>query len=79
MPDDIDAAQALSIFQTNAKRYPNQWPVHVGLMRGYAAVGDAKKALEEARLALPQAPDEPNKKSIADAIAKLEKGDTKIN
>ncbi len=73
------AQQALSIFQTNAKRYPNQWPVHVGLMRGYAAVGDAKKALEEARLALPQAPDEVNKKSIADAIARLEKGDTKIN
>jgi hypothetical protein len=71
--------QALAIFQTNAKRYPNQWPVHVGLMRGYAGVGDAKKALAEARLALPQAPDEPNRKGIADAIAKLEKGDTKIN
>ena len=73
------AEQALSVFQTNAKRFPNQWPVHVGLMRGYAATGDAKKALAEARLALPQAPDEPNKKGLADAIAKLEKGDTKIN
>jgi hypothetical protein len=73
------AQQALSIFQTNAKRFPNQWPVHVGLMRGYAAAGDAKKSLAEARLARPQAPDEPNKKAIADAIAKLEKGDTKIN
>jgi hypothetical protein len=73
------AQQALSIFQTNAKRFPNQWPVHVGLMRGYAGVGDAKKALEEARLALRQAPDEPNKKVLTEAIAKLEKGDTKIN
>ena len=71
--------QALSIFQTDAKRFPGQWPVHVGLMRGYAAAGDAKKALDEGRLALKQAPDEPNKKGIADAIAKLEKGDTKIN
>ena len=71
--------QALSIFQTNAKRFPNQWPVHVGLMRGYAGVGDAKKALEEGRLALAQAPDEPNKKGLSEAIAKLEKGDTKIN
>jgi tetratricopeptide (TPR) repeat protein len=71
--------QALSIFQTNAKRFPDRWPVHVGLMRGYAGVGDAKKALEEARLALKQAPDEPNKKGLMDAIAKLEKGDTKIN
>ncbi|HQQ78698.1 MAG TPA: DUF2911 domain-containing protein [Thermoanaerobaculia bacterium] len=71
--------QAMKVFQLNAKRYPNQWPVHVGLMRGYAAAGDAKKALAEARLALPQAPDPGNKKGLEDAIAKLEKGDTKIN
>ena len=71
--------QALSVFQTNAKRFPNQWPVHVGLMRGYAGVGDAKRALEEGRLALKQAPDEPNKKVLLEAIARLEKGDTKIN
>lgn len=73
------AQQALAVFQTNAKRFPGQWPVHVGLMRGYAGVGDAKKALEEGRLALKQAPDEGNRKSIEGAIAKLEKGDTKIN
>ncbi len=73
------AQQALGIFQTNAKRFPDKWPVHVGLMRGYAGVGDAKKALEEGRLALKQAPDEPNKKVLTEAIAKLEKGDTKIN
>lgn len=71
--------QAMGIFRANAKRFPNQWPVHVGLMRGYAGVGDAKKALEEGRLALKQAPDEPNKKVLTEAIAKLEKGDTKIN
>jgi tetratricopeptide (TPR) repeat protein len=71
--------QALRIFQMNAKRFPNQWPVHVGLMRAYAATGDAKKALEEARLALKQAPDEGNKKSLQGAIEKLEKGDAKIN
>jgi hypothetical protein len=76
---DGKALQALSVFQTNARRFPNQWPVHVGLMRGYAAVGDAKKALEEGRLAIKQAPDEPNKKVLTEAIAKLEKGDTKIN
>jgi hypothetical protein len=48
-------------------------------MRGYAGVGDAKRALEEGRLALKQAPDEPNKKVLLEAIARLEKGDTKIN
>ena len=48
--------EALKVFQLNAKRFPNQWPVHVGLMRGYAAMGDKKKALAEAKLALAQAP-----------------------
>lgn len=71
--------QALRIFQTNAKRFPDQWPVHVGLMRAYAATGDAKKSLEEARLALKQAPDEGNKKNLQGVLEKLEKGDTKIN
>jgi hypothetical protein len=71
--------QALTIFQTNAKRFPDKWPVHVGLMRAYAATGDAKKALEEARLALKQAPDEGNRKNLESLIVKLEKGDTKIN
>lgn len=66
--------QALKVFQTNAKRFPNQWPVHVGLMRGYAATGDKKKALEEARLALAQAPDELNKKSLQNMVKLLEEG-----
>ena len=46
-----------TIFILNAKKHPDQWPVHVGLMRGYASVGDTKKALAEAKLALAQAPD----------------------
>ena len=68
------AQQALGIFQTNAKRFPNQWPVHVGLMRGYAAVGDAKKALEEARLAVKQAPDEGNRKNLEGLIVEAREG-----
>jgi hypothetical protein len=66
--------EAFKLFQLNAKRYPNQWPVHVGLMRGYAAMGDKKKALEEARLALPQAPDAGNKKNLEGLIKQLEEG-----
>jgi DUF2911 family protein len=66
--------QALRVFQLNAKRFPNQWPVHVGLMRGYAATGDKKKALEEGRLALAQAPDEGNKKNLQNLVKQLEEG-----
>ena len=66
--------EALRVFQINAKRFPNQWPVHVGLMRGYAAVGDTKKALAEAKLAAAQAPDPANKKNLEGLIQKLEAG-----
>ena len=66
--------QALTIFILNAKKHPDQWPVHVGLMRGYASVGDKKKALAEAKLALAQAPDPGNKKNLEGIITKLEAG-----
>ena len=66
--------EALQIFQLNARRFPNEWPVHVGLMRGYAAVGDNKRALQEARLAVAQAPDELNRKSLQAAVKTLEEG-----
>jgi hypothetical protein len=66
--------EAMKLFQLNAKRFPNQWPVHVGLMRGYAAMGDKKKAIEEGKLALAQAPDGGNKKNLQTLIKQLEEG-----
>jgi hypothetical protein len=66
--------EALRVWQLNAKRYPDQWPVHVGLMRGYSAMGDQKKALAEAKLALAQAPDEPNRKNLEGLVKQLEAG-----
>jgi tetratricopeptide (TPR) repeat protein len=64
--------EAMRIFELNAKKHPNVWPVHVGLARGYAALGRNKEALAEARLALPQAPDEGNRQGIANLIKELE-------
>jgi DUF2911 family protein len=66
--------EAVRVFQFNAKRFPNEWPVHVGLMRGYAALGDKKKAAAEAKLALAQAPDDANKKNLERLIKQLESG-----
>ncbi len=66
--------EAMRVWQLNAKRYPNQWPVHVGLMRGYSAMGDQKKALAEAKLALAQAPDDPNRKNLEGLVKQLEAG-----
>jgi tetratricopeptide (TPR) repeat protein len=66
--------EALRIWEANAKRHPDVWPVHVGLARGYSAVGRYQDALKHAKLALAQAPDDTNKKSLTDGIAKLEAG-----
>jgi tetratricopeptide (TPR) repeat protein len=66
--------EALAIFEKNHKKHQGAWPTNVGMMRGYSANGDYKKALEFAKLALPQAPDDLNKQSLAEAIKKLEAG-----
>lgn len=66
--------EAVAVFEMNFKKHNGIWPTHVGLMRGYSAMGDLKKALEHAKVALTQAPDEVNKKSVTDAIKKLEEG-----
>jgi hypothetical protein len=66
--------EALEIFKHNAEKNKNEWVVHVGLVRGYSAVGNYKKALEAAEVALPKAPDELNKKNIANMIETLKKG-----
>ena len=66
--------EAMRVFQLNARKFPDQWPVHVGLMRGYSAMGDQKKALAEAKLALAQAPDPANKKNLEGLVKQLEEG-----
>ena len=66
--------EALKVFRLNFERNGDQWPVHVGLARGYAANGDSKQALEHARKALSQAPDELNRKNLEAMVAALEAG-----
>jgi hypothetical protein len=66
--------EAMKVFELNAKRHPDVWPVHVGLARGHAALGHNKEALAEAKLALKQAPDEGNRKNLEGLIKQLENG-----
>ncbi|MEO8661827.1 MAG: DUF2911 domain-containing protein [Bryobacteraceae bacterium] len=66
--------EALEVFQLNAERNGDAWPVHVGLARGYAANGDLAKALEHARKAAAQAPDDVNKKNLEAMVKSLEAG-----
>jgi hypothetical protein len=66
--------EALEIFQFNYKTYGDTWPTHVGLARGYAAVGEPKQALEHAKKALTQAPDDLNRQSLTAMVQALEAG-----
>jgi tetratricopeptide (TPR) repeat protein len=67
-------SEAMAIFEMNHKKHNGAWPTNGGLMRGYSASGNLKKALEYAKLALAQAPDDVNKRFIESAIKSLEEG-----
>jgi Flp pilus assembly protein TadD len=71
--------EALEVFKYNAERNGDTWPVHVGLARGYAAVGDTQQALEHAKKAAEQAPDDLNRQSLQAMIKNLSEGKNNIN
>jgi len=64
--------EARGLFLANAKRFPNQWPVNVGLARAYATSGDMKKAVTYANKAMAQAPDEQSKRNLEALIKQFE-------
>ena len=66
--------EAMVVFENNYKKYKGAWPTNMGMMRIFSAKGDLKKALEHARMALPQAPNEENKRAVEQAIKTLESG-----
>jgi tetratricopeptide (TPR) repeat protein len=67
-------SEAMKVFEKNYIKHKGAWPTNAGMMRGYSAMGNYKKALEHAKLALPQATDEVNKKSLEAAIKTLSEG-----
>lgn len=66
--------EALAIFEMNFKKANGAWPTEAGLMRGYSANGDLKKALEHAKIAQAQAPNPESKKVIDEAVKTLSAG-----
>lgn len=68
---------ALEVFQYNAEANPDTWPVHLGLARGYSALGEYKKALKHAKIAQGNVPDGDtlNAGSVVTIIEKLGKGE----
>jgi hypothetical protein len=66
--------EAMEVFEFNYKKFNGAWPTNAGMMRGYSAMGDLKKALEHGNKALAQAPSPEIKKIIANAVETLSKG-----
>lgn len=65
-------AQAMRVFQANARRFKGAWPTTLGLARGYSELGETRTALTHAKKAVAQAPDEPNRKNVERFVQQLE-------
>jgi hypothetical protein len=64
--------QAMHVFEANARKFPGRWPTSLGLARGYADMGDTRRALATAKKAIAQAPDEPSRKNVERFVQSLE-------
>jgi hypothetical protein len=63
--------EALVIFRSNAKKFPDYWTSHLGLARVYSAQGDFDNAVKEAKISLAGAP-ESNKSNLQNYVKRLE-------
>jgi tetratricopeptide (TPR) repeat protein len=66
--------EAFDIYKSNYEKFPNTYAGNFGMVRAYSAIGDLKKALEFAKLALPQAPNATQKGIVEQMIKDLEAG-----
>jgi tetratricopeptide (TPR) repeat protein len=63
--------EALAIFRSTAKKYPDSWTSHMGMARVYSAQGDFENAVKEVKLSLVSAP-ESNKSNLEGYVKKLQ-------
>jgi hypothetical protein len=66
--------KAMEVFTASQKRYGDVFGVNSGLMNGWSAKGDFKKAIAHAEKAIAQAPNDAAKKQLEGNIAKLKEG-----
>jgi tetratricopeptide (TPR) repeat protein len=63
--------EALAVFRSTAKKFPDSWTSHMGMARVYSAQGDFDNAVKEVKLSLAGAPDS-NKPNLEGYVKKLE-------
>ncbi len=66
--------EALSLYKSNARKFPEYWTSHLGLARVYSAEGNFNAAVGEMKLALAGSPDA-NKPALTNYIKRLESKD----
>jgi hypothetical protein len=63
--------EALALFRSTAKKYPDSWTSHMGLARVYSSQGDFDNAVKEVKLSLTTAPDS-NKANLENYVKRLQ-------
>ena len=63
--------EALALFRSTAKKFPDSWTSHMGLARVYSAQGDFDNAVKEVKLSLTGAPDN-NKANLENYVKRLQ-------
>jgi glucose-6-phosphate isomerase len=65
--------EALAVYRSNAKKFPEYWTTHLGMARVYSAAGDYN-AVKEMKLALAGSPDA-NKSALENYVERLQAKD----
>ena len=63
--------EALAIYQSNAKKFPDYWTSHLGMARVFSAKGDFDSAVKEVKLSLTGAPDA-NRNALEGYVKRLQ-------
>jgi len=63
--------EAIAVYRSTAKKFPDYWTTHLGLARVYSAQGDFDNAVKEVKLSLSGAPDA-NKTALESYVKKLQ-------
>jgi tetratricopeptide (TPR) repeat protein len=68
---DKKAPEALALYRSTAKKFPDYWTSHMGLARVYSSQGDFDNAVKEVKLSLTTAPDS-NKANLENYVKRLQ-------
>jgi hypothetical protein len=68
---DKKQEEALAIYRSSAKKFPDYWTSHLGLARVYSAQGDFANAVKELKMSLTGAPDA-NKNTLEGYVKRLQ-------